>query len=422
MVDQVELTSGAVLQLLRQWEAASDAGDRDAAVHLERTIIEGPAPSDDGTGEARAEIGKVFVQALKAGTDEAARQVLGKSRDRLKAAVGVLGGGFDEEDEDDDFVSASRVRGDAPTPLLSLSGKPGYVLGEGSLTILSGSGGIGKTALVKQLALGFAMAPDDRAPMYGDLFDAPTGGGPVVYMSFEDPSALLRDGLGEVARALDYPGALAAVDRIFLKRKGRCRALFGPTDRGESSGLYNAEPGPLPGWRIAERAVRRARPRLLILDPVLSAYTGDSNTAAPVRHFLEALTGFAEAHALGVLLVAHSTKAVRRGKQDVMDPGQVGGSGHWYDTVRGVLVLNRGDGNDHRARLLACPKANRGPDRLLMPLDGVFGPQGEYLGFVPADDLGWRYPPLPKDHKAGRANGNTRRGKGVQDQFAPGVE
>ena len=389
----------SVVPLLERWRDAGDTGDRDAAVSLERTIIEALAPRDDGTGDARAQIGKVFVQALEAGSEDAARQVLEKARAPLETAVCALERGLHEDDE---FLPAPQVRGDAPRPLLSLAGKQGCVVSEGSVTILSGSGGIGKTSLVRQLALGFAMASRGPARLHGSMFDAPHGGGPVVYMSFEDVSALIRDGLDQLARSIDDPEALASVEQVFLKRKGRCKPVFGPTMRGSSSGLYTAEPGQLPDWRTMERAVERARPRLLILDPVLSAYTAESNSAAPVRVFLEALTTFAETHELGVLLVAHSTKAVRRGKQDVMDPGQVGGSGHWYDTVRGVLVLHRDEeAGDPRARILACPKANRGPDRMVVPLAGIHGRDGQYLGFVARDARGWRYPEPESDDGSG---------------------
>ena len=419
---------GAVLPRLERWHEVRDDGNRDAAIELERKIVGSLSAPDDGTGEARAAIGKVFAKALAAGGEEGAHRVLNKARDQLEQAVRALegSGGLNEGDEDDEFVPASHVDGDAPVPLLSLAGKQGYLLCEGAIAIVSGAGGIAKSSFARQVALGFAMAADEsgRTSLRGGILDAPSGGGRVVYMSFEDPARLVRQGLEELARQTDDEGqnaALDAVDRVFLKRKGRCRAVFGPTDREGGSGLYNAQPGPLPGWRVMGRAVERARPRLLVLDPVLSAFSGDSNGAAPVREFLEALTCFAEQYCLGVLLVAHSNKAVRRGKVDLMDPGQVGGSGHWYDTVRGVLVLNR-DERDPQARVLACPKSNRGPDRLFMSLHGIFGDEGGYLGFSPADSRGWSYASALEKQKSKPANGDGRRanGSGV-GQYARGV-
>ena len=406
---------GAVLPRLERWREASDAGDCDAAVELERTIVAALPPPDDGTGEARAAIGKVFASALAAGGEKGAHRVLNKERNRIEEAVRELDA-ISDEDEGNIVVPASQVPGKSPEPVLRLAGKRGAVLSAGSISIVSGAGGIAKSALLQHVALAFAMAAHERGRtlLHGGVFEAPKGGGPVLFMTFEDVSTLVRDGLSQLAHHIDEGDsgpAMEGVDRVFLKRAGRFPAVFGPTDRGESAGLYNARPGKLGGWRTMERAVEQSRARLLIIDPILSAYTGDSNGAAPVREFLEALTSFAEAHTLGILLVAHSTKAVRRGKSDLMDPGQVGGSGHWYDTVRGVLVLNR-DEQDPRARVLACPKANRGPDRLMLPLRGILGREDQYLGFVPGDDRGWRYPPPPKEKEAGGTNGHGRQGNG----------
>ena len=141
-----------------------------------------------------------------------------------------------------------------------------------------------------------------------------------------------------------------------------------------------------------------------------------------MREFLDALVGLAEVHRFGLVLVAHSTKAARRGKTDLLDPGHVGGSSHWHDQVRGVLILNRDEeAGDPRARILTCYKANRGPDRLILPLDGIKGDDGQFLGFLARDNRGWRYPPPPSDERSG-GNGAARAGNGRSpDQYAPGL-
>lgn len=109
---------GALLPLLERWRRASDDGDRDAAIELERTIIAALAPPDDGTGEARAAIGAAFVGALHAGSEDAARQVLLDQRESLEEAVQSLDG--IERDPADDWVPASQIEGDPPAPLLAL--------------------------------------------------------------------------------------------------------------------------------------------------------------------------------------------------------------------------------------------------------------------------------------------------------------
>ena len=199
------------------------------------------------------------------------------------------------------------------------------------------------------------------------------------------------------------------------------RPVFGPTDRGAAAGLYNARPGPLAGWGDLVRAVESIRPRLVIIDPVLAAYVGDSNGVAPVREFLGPLACLAGTHSLGVLLIAHSNKAARKAKDaDPLDPGQVGGSGHWFDTVRGVLVLNRSE-DRAEGRVLACPKSNRGPDRLVLPLNPIRGGQGQPLGFLAANEAGWRTPPPSDERRSSRANGH-RRDAQPERPYAHGVD
>ena len=155
-----QATNRLILPLLRKWLDTSDSGDRDAAVELERAVIRAISPPDDGTGEARAEIAKAFVSALASDDEEGARRVLGDSREILKNALQEL-----DRCRDDDArvpVPVPEITGDYPGPVLSLAGRPGAVLSEGSVAIVSGAGGTAKSALVLHQALAFAMAAPDR--------------------------------------------------------------------------------------------------------------------------------------------------------------------------------------------------------------------------------------------------------------------
>ena len=130
-----------------------------------------------------------------------------------------------------------------------------------------------------------------------------------------------------------------------------------------------ARPGPLEGWRDLWSAADEIRPKLIVIDPALAAYVGDSNAAAPVREFIGALAHAANAIAAGVLLVAHSTKSARGGQHtrpDPYDPGQVGGSAAWTDGARAALSMTwQGGGDDGpRYRCLAISKANYGPAKI----------------------------------------------------------
>ena len=416
----------AILPLLRKWQDASDSGDRDAAVAMERAIIGARSPPDDGTGEARAQIANAFVLALASDNEEGARRILDDLREGLENALRELARYRDDKARVP--VPVPEITGDYPAPVLSLAGRAGAVLSEGSVAILSGAGGTAKSALILHQALAFAMvspngAADSPRRLHGGIFDVHRRGGPVLYLSHENEPSVARDPLLELAREIDKGDAREAHDA--LKRvhvMGMLgRPLFGPTDRGKAAGLYNARPGPLAGWEDLVRAVESIRPRLVIIDPVLAAYVGDSNGVAPVREFLGPLACLAGAHSLGVLLIAHSNKAARKAKgPDPLDPGQVGGSGHWVDTVRGVLVLNRQqDGTE--GRVLACPKANRGPDRLVLPLNPIRGAQGQPLGFLAPNEARWRTPPPSDERRSSRANGHRRHAQ-PERPYAHGVD
>ena len=413
----------SILPKLREWRDAIQSGNREAALELERALIGALAPPDDGIGEAaRAEIENTFASALASDDEDRASRILGDSRERLVRALRHLEAGRDSDARVP--VPVPEITGEYPRPVLSLAGLGGALVSEGSVGILSGAGGSAKSALALHLALAFAMAPpqdDDRpTPLHGGIFDARRGGGSVLYLSHENEPPVARDPLVELARQIDRGEAGVAHDALkrvhVMAMMGR--PLFGPTDRGAGAGLYNARPGPLLGWGDLVRAVESIRPRLVVVDPVLAAYVGDSNSVAPVREFLGPLACLAGEHGLSVLLIAHSNKAVRKGKAaDLLDPGQVGGSGHWFDTVRGVLVLNR---LEDEGRVLACAKANRGPDRLVLPLNTLSGSQGRPLALSAADVRGWRKPPPTGDRGSGRANGRDRDAQSVHE-FAPGV-
>ena len=132
--------------------------------------------------------------------------------------------------------------------------------------------------------------------------------------------------------------------------------------------------------------VARTGARLVVVDPALSAFVGQSNDAAPVREFLTALAAEAAKHNAGVLLIAHSNKTARSDRNteyDPFDPGHVGGSGHWTDTARGAMSLtyDRRKAAAPGARILAVPKANYGPARRWCKVASHPAPSGEIVGF-----------------------------------------
>ena len=275
------------------------------------------------------------------------------------------------------------IEGDRPARLLSISDHGGALLSVGGVAVLAGEGGVAKTPLALSVALGVAAQPLPFGDLHGGLFAG--AGGPVLIASYEDWPAVTADRLRKLAATWPQDAATAALARVHvLEMSGR--PLFGPAARGDGdAGFYNARPEPLAGWADLWNEVARIGARLVVVDPALSAFVGQSNDAAPVREFLTALAVEAAKHG-GVLLIAHSNKtarADRRTEYDPFDPGHVGGSGHWTDTARGAMSLtyDRRDGTAPGARILAVSKANYGPARRWCKVVSCTAPSGEIVGF-----------------------------------------
>ena len=302
----------------------------------------------------------------------------------------------------------SAIRDPLPAPVLSLDGR-GAVLAAGGAAVLSGEGGAGKSALLYGLALDVAAADTDPGVVSPAGPLRVHGGGPVLLTGYEDSPALIRWAVEQYGEGADIDPAV--LDRVFvLDLDGR--PLFGPLDANGRRGLYNARPGKLDGWRHLAAAVEAICPRLVVIDPVLSAYVGDPSAVAPVREFLSALRGLGAP----LLLVAHSTKSARQ-DSDPFDPGQVAGSGAWTDGVRGVLTLSWGE--IEGARVLACPKANHGPARLLCGLAPVRkggDSNGRILAFRRAPGgAGWHTPKRKPKGGGGKLKATGKAGGGFNE-------
>ena len=281
-----------------------------------------------------------------------------------------------------------------PRGILSVAGKSGELLCEGTLAILAGEGGIAKSALVTSLTWDLAATTpgvaetDAPATACNGLFELPTGGGPVLLVDYEEhPAKLYRKFamLSQARAQAKGDGHLTELPVYVLSMTGH--PLYGPHPVDGSR--YNAAPVPLSGWQALRNTIEDINPRLVVIDPVAAAFAGDSNAAAQVRGFLGELSLLAEEHHTGVLLVAHSTKAVRGQKQDFYDPGKVAGSSHWTDGVRGVLTLQWLPGGASGERCLAIPKSNWGPSRIWAKVEPVQAENGQIVGIDGGESIIW---------------------------------
>lgn len=132
--------------------------------------------------------------------------------------------------------------------------------------------------------------------------------------------------------------------------------------------------------------------RLVVVDPVSVAYTGPANDAMAVRGFLADLGRKARDSNVGVLLVAHDTKAardeVRRGTGDP-GAGAVAGASQWWDGCRSVLHLGPVPATSEFATyedakaLLRCAKSNYGPTGWGALLGHRISADGRWQGIDP---------------------------------------
>lgn len=198
----------------------------------------------------------------------------------------------------------------------------------GVLTILGGSPGTGKTTVAIHFAAVITRGPSGRWPD-----GTPAGvAGDVVIWSGEDAAPVL-------AARLRAAGAdMARVHFVDSLADG------GAFDPGRDMPLLESEISKL------------ATPRLLIIDPIVSAVTGDSHKGAEVRRSLQPIVTLAQRAGCAVLGITHFSKGTSN-----RDPVErVTGSIAFAALARLVLVAAkmRGDGDGAGRRVLLRAKSN----------------------------------------------------------------
>ena len=291
-------------------------------------------------------------------------------------------------------VPISQIKAEYPNPILAAVGRNnGAVLTAGNICILAGEGGIAKSALTISLALSYAWAgvsdPNNARmkPLWGNIFEGV--GGRVMMVNYEDTPGTLSAKMKKLANHWGMPKT--AMDNVFVQN------LIGKPLYTSVNGITrveNADIGEMfidDGWDQLWREIDDIKPSLVVLDPCLSAFTGNQNDPGEVRYFLMSVaerTQFAE-HDMGVLMVAHSNKDARGNKgNDPYEPGKVSGTTQWTDSVRGVMTIDWHPDKENRPgeRILRIPKANLGRSKICCELDTIRADSGEILGFETTDE------------------------------------
>ncbi|HDR9802418.1 TPA: AAA family ATPase [Burkholderia cenocepacia] len=204
-------------------------------------------------------------------------------------------------------------------------------LPEGKLTLLAGAPGTGKTTLALSLA-----ATVTRGGAWPDG-TACNRAGDVLVWSGEDNAA------DTIVPRLMAAGA--DLDRVHI--------ITGRTDEdGELLPFDPAADMPL----LSERLADMGDARLLILDPIVSAVSGDAHRVNDVRRNLQSLVDMAGTYRCCVLGISHFAK----GTKGSSPAERVIGSQAFVALARMVLVAGKDETAERR--ILARAKSNIAPD------------------------------------------------------------
>ena len=255
--------------------------------------------------------------------------------------------------------SISKVDDPLPTPVLAATDLKGMLLAEGEIMVLAGEGGTGKSSMVVMLALNIAAICSGYFGVMPCQFLHGLGG-QVLLVSYEDRASILKRKMAFLANIYDqqdvlgdegYVKAEAALDRVWVLGEDP-QELY-----GQMSGMHiDTRPHALPGWyRLWSTVDKMDDLAMVIIDPALAAYTGNSNSTTHIRQFFSAIVQELKARGISVILIHHSTKDSRFvGSMDeynefeLFDPGKLQGAAGWVDGRRGAALVLAGRGNDMR--------------------------------------------------------------------------
>ncbi|MCA3518508.1 MAG: AAA family ATPase, partial [Rhodobacter sp.] len=189
----------------------------------------------------------------------------------------------------------------------------------GTVTLLSGDGGTGKSLLAMQLAVATAIG--------GRWLGQDVAGGGALYLSAEDDRDELHRRLSDICASAG--AGLADLDRLTLCPLAGEDALLASLDR--ATGALR----PTALFRDLDARLASERPALMVLDTLADLFPGNENDRAQARQFVGMLRGLAIRHECAVLLLAHPSLA------GLSTGTGTSGSTGWNNSVRSRIYLSR---------------------------------------------------------------------------------
>ena len=239
------------------------------------------------------------------------------------------------------------------------------ICSSGEPCIFAAPGGSGKSYLTLVLAATAVGAASAEAS-FGIACGLRVRPGPVVLLSYEDRPRRTWHRFRHVAGAdnCNIPDDVRANVHVIDPA-----APLYEADPDTRMGIRSAM-----GWVALWTAVEEIRPSLVIVDPLSAALEGVSvNEGSAVRRFMAAAADASDRFDVGLVFVAHDTKAARNETRRGGDPGAgaVAGSGVWFDAARAVVYLFSHGATGER--LLQALKVNNGRAGWGRVLDAIGG-------------------------------------------------
>ena len=198
------------------------------------------------------------------------------------------------------------------------------------LTILAGTGGIGKSTILAWLVAGLT-----RGLFAGDFLGKPVA---VGFIAAEDDT--------ETSLVPRLKAAGADIDLLFS---------FSTVEHVDADGnRWRSLPTLSADLMLLKAALIENNIRVLIIDPVLSIMEGDAIKAGDVRRNLDPLASLANELDIAIILVAHFNKSSGNASD------KLSGSHAFRDIARSVLLLAVDE--ETNQRILSVDKSNYSPD------------------------------------------------------------
>lgn len=227
----------------------------------------------------------------------------------------------------------------------------------GTVALLSGDGGLGKSLILQQLCTAAAIG--------GDWLGLRTKRCKTFFMGCEDDSDELHR--RQAAICEHYGADMGDLeDMLLIERAGKENSLVDfdrRTDQGRSTELYTQ----------LSTAVRAHGAQLVVLDTVADVFSGNEIIRNQVRRFVTVMRKLAIEIQGTVILTAHPSN------EGMASGSGLSGSRAWNNSVRSRIYLTRDgkdESGDRNVRWLKTMKANYGPSGGKLKLRwsrGVFG-------------------------------------------------